>query len=347
MQTNPNRNESIFESTNLIVYLYSWRKPLIMVTLIAAVVAAIFSAPFFIEPKYESTVTVFPTTTNSLSKALLPQKFASRGQDILEFGEEEQAEQLLQILNSDEIRNQIIVQFNLVEHYNIDTNGSYVRTQLYETYADNISFRRTEYMSVEINVLDTDPVMAADIANAIVILLDNAKNRIQKQRAQQGLQIIEGEFLALKSEVKQLEDSLTLLRYKGVHDYETQSSVLSEQLATAIIEKGPNSPSVSAIESKLDTLAKYGGTYVSLRDELQYMKEEVVKLKTTYDQAQVDVNETLPATFRVNEAYPAEKKSYPTRWLIVVLSALGAFTITLISILIIDTIKNSGRKAKV
>lgn len=344
MQTTPNRNESIFDSTNLIVYLYSWRVPLIMVTLIAAVLAAIFSSPFFIEPKYESTVTVFPTTTNSLSKALLPQKFASRGQDILEFGEEEQAEQLLQILNSDEIRNQIIENFNLVEHYDIDTNGSYVRTQLYETYSDNISFRRTEYMSVEINVLDTDPVMAADIANAIVILLDNAKNRIQKERAQQGLRIIEGEFIALKKEVKQLEDSLTLLRYKGVHDYETQSAALSEQLATAIIED--NRSAVKSIEQKLDTLAKYGGTYVSLRDELQYMKEEVVKLKTTYDQAKVDVNETLPATFRVNEAYPAEKKSYPTRWLIVVISALGAFTITLISILIIDTIKNSGRKAK-
>lgn len=344
MQTTPNRNESIFDSTNLIVYLYSWRIPLIIVTLIAAILAAVFSSPYFIEPKYESTVTVFPTTTNSLSKALLPQKFASRGQDILEFGEEEQAEQLLQILNSDEIRNQIIEQFNLVEHYDIDTNGSYVRTQLYETYSDNLSFRRTEYMSVEINVLDTDPVMAADIANAIVILLDNAKNRIQKERAQKGLKIIEGEFLALKQEVKQLEDSLTLLRYKGVHDYETQSAALSEQLATALIEN--NRSAVKSIEQKLDTLAKYGGTYVSLRDELQYMKEEVVKLKTTYDQAKVDVNETLPATFRVNEAYPAEKKSYPTRWLIVVVSALGAFTITLISILIIDTIKNSGRKGK-
>ena len=202
-------------------------------------------------------------------------------------------------------------------------------------------------MSVEINVLDTDPVMAANIANEIVILLDNVKNRIQKERALKGLSIIEGEYLALKDEVRALEDSLTLLRYKGVHDYETQSSALSEQLATAIIETGPNSTRVEAIEAKLDTLAKYGGTYVSLRDELQYMKEEVVKLKTTYDQAKVDVNETLPATFKVNEAYPAEKKSYPTRWLIVMLSALGAFTITLITILVLDTIRNSRRKSKV
>lgn len=338
--------QNIFDSTNLVVYLYSWRKPLILVTVVAAILAGVFSGPFFIAPKYESTVTVFPTTTNSLSKALLPQKFASRGQDILEFGAEEQAEQLLQILNSDQIRNSIIERYKLAEHYDIDSSSKYLKTELYETYADNISYRRTEYMSVEINVLDTDPDTAAFIANDIVVLLDQVKNDIQKQRAKKGLAIIEREYNALKGEVKALEDSLTMLRYKGVHDYESQSSALSEQLATALIEQGTRSTNaVRAIENKLDTLAKYGGTYVSLRDELQYLKEEVVKLKTAYDQASVDVTEVLPATFQVNSAYPAEKKSYPTRWLIVLLAGLGAFTITLISILILDTIRNTQKEA--
>ena len=335
--------EKVFDSSNLIVYIYSWRLPLIIVTLVAAVLAAVFSSPVFIKPKYKSTVTVFPTTTNSLSKALLPQQFSSRGQDILEFGAEEQAEQLLQILNSDDIRDRIIEKYDLLNHYEIDTNGKYTRTELYETYDDNISYRRTEFMSVEINVLDTDPNMAADIANETVLLLDEVKNNIQKERAQKGLNIIAGEYKALKAEVVQYEDSLTLLRYKGVHDYETQSAVLSEQLATALIEKGPDASAVKSIEAKLDTLAKYGGVYVSLRDELQYMKEELVRLKTKYDQANVDVSESLPASFKVNNAYPAEKKSYPTRWLIVALSALGAFVVTLITILIYDTIRGSKK----
>ncbi|MDZ7848938.1 MAG: Wzz/FepE/Etk N-terminal domain-containing protein [Owenweeksia sp.] len=130
--------DRVFDSSNLIVYVYSWRGPLIIVTLVAAVLAAVFSSPYFIEPKYKSTVTVFPTMTNSLSKALLPQQFSSRGQDIMEFGAEEQAEQLLQILNSDAIRDQIIAKYNLLRHYDIDTSGKYVRTELYETYNDNV-----------------------------------------------------------------------------------------------------------------------------------------------------------------------------------------------------------------
>lgn len=343
MPENNQNTDQVFDSTNLIVYLFNWRKPLIIVTLVAGILAAVFSGPSFIEPQFESTVTVFPSTTNSLSKALLPQKFASRGQDILEFGKEEEAEQLLQILNTDEIRDSIIQKYNLLGHYNIDATGKYAKTELYETYSSNISFRRTEFMSVEISVLDASPDTAALIANDIVYQLDMVKNRIQQERALQGLAIIEREYKSLKSNLRSLEDSLTELRYKGVHDYETQSAVLSEQLATAQIEKGVGHSSVRAIESKLDTLAKYGGTYVSLRDELTYLKEEVVKLKTAYDQAKVDVEESLPATFKVNNAYAAEKKKYPIRWLIVALSMLGSFTFTLVSILIWDTISKSRK----
>lgn len=344
MEASKADQDRVFDSTNLIVYLYNWRLPLMIVSFVAAILAAIFSGPSFIDPLYESTVTVFPSTTNSLSKALLPQKFASRGQDILEFGKEEEAEQLLQILNTDEIRDSIIRKYDLMQHYDIDTDGKYTKTELYRTFASNISFRRTEFMSVEISVLDTDPDTAALIANDIVVLLDMVKNRIQRERANQGLRIIEGEYLALKRELEVLEDSLTILRYKGVHDYEAQSSVFNEQLATAIIENAP-AKSIRALEQKLDTLAKYGGTYVSIRDELVYLKEEVVKLKTAYDQAKVDVSQSLPATFRVNNAYPAEKKKYPIRWLVVALSMLGAFTATLIAILIWDTIRSSRKKA--
>jgi capsular polysaccharide biosynthesis protein len=343
MPENTQNTDQVFDSTNLIVYLYNWRKPLLIVTIAAALLAAVFSGPAFIEPQFESTVTVFPSTTNSLSKALLPQKFASRGQDILEFGKEEEAEQLLQILNTDEIRDSIIHNYNLLKHYDIDADGKYAKTELYETYGSNISFRRTEFMSVEISVLDANPDTAALIANDIVLQLDMVKNRIQQERAKKGLAIIDREYKSLKSALRSLEDSLTDLRYKGVHDYETQSAVLSEQLATAQIEKGVDHSSARAIEAKLDTLAKYGGTYVSLRDELAYLKEEVVKLKSAHDQGKVDVEESLPATFKVNNAYAAEKKKYPIRWLIVALSMLGAFTFTLVSILIWDTISKSRK----
>ena len=90
------------QSQTLLRFLYEWRKPLLLAPVIAGIVAAIASTPIFIQPLYESIVTVFPATTNSPSKALLPQN-SYQDEDFLEFGAEEQAEQLIQILNSDAI----------------------------------------------------------------------------------------------------------------------------------------------------------------------------------------------------------------------------------------------------
>ena len=53
----------VFDSRNLIVYLYKWRVPLLGITILAAILAAIFSGSAFIEPKYKSTVTSIPPKT--------------------------------------------------------------------------------------------------------------------------------------------------------------------------------------------------------------------------------------------------------------------------------------------
>lgn len=327
-----------FNSTNLFVLMYKWRRPLIIIPIVAFFMGYLFSRPIFIKPLYKSTVILFPSTTNSLSKALLPQQNSFSNEDILEFGTEEQAEQLLQILNSGEIRDSIINKFDLMEHYDIGKNTKYKRTKLFKQYGNNITFRRTEFMSVEIEVLDTDADTAAMIANEIARLTDKAKRRVQHDRAYMGLQIVKAEYDRIKAEVNTMQEELTELRYKGVHDYETQSAVLSEQLAVAMIDN-PSGRAVDDLQMKLDTLAKYGGKYVALRDELALLKEEEVKLKTKYEQTKVDVEQQLPTTFKVDTAYPAERKSYPKGLLISVVSAFAAFIFTLVIILISNSIK--------
>jgi hypothetical protein len=91
-----------YNSTFLLQFLYQWRKPLLALPLVAGLLGAVASSSWFIMPLYKSSVIVFPATTNSVSKVLLPQTSFSED-DMLAFGAEEQAEQLIQILNSDEI----------------------------------------------------------------------------------------------------------------------------------------------------------------------------------------------------------------------------------------------------
>lgn len=328
---NIDEKQANFNTTNFLFFLYKWRKPLIIICLIAAVVSGGMS--FLITPKYKSTVVLFPTSTNSISKALLADNFGGK-QDIMEFGEEAQTEQLLQILNSNEIRGRAIKKFNLMQHYDIETDSKYKMTRMYDEYNNNITYRRTEYMAVEITVLDKDPQMAADIANYISDQLDSVKNKMQKERAFKAFKIVEVEYKKLINDIKMMEDSLTVLRKLGINDYETQAEAYNVQLAIALSKN--NKEAVKAIEDRLKLLGDYGSAYVSLRDELELEKKQLSAIKAKYEEAKVDAQEELPAKFVVDRAYKAERKSSPVRWVIVLVSMLSAFLLSVLTLIIIE-----------
>jgi capsular polysaccharide biosynthesis protein len=332
-----------FESTNFIIFLHNRRKPLFYVTLVTILASVIFSSPFFITPMYKSSVIMFPTSSNSISKALLSENIAEK-QDILGFGEDEQTEQMLQILSSNKIRDRIIEKYSLMDHYKINPSSKFKYTRLYKTYDENITFRRTEYMAVKITVLDKDANIAANIANDIAELLDSTKNIMQKERAIKALRIVEAEYLKLKSEVQQMEDSLTKLRELGVHDYESQAEMINQQLAIELAHG--NRSGVKALEDKLNILAKFGGPYVSLRDALEYEKKQLSEVKAKYDEAKIDAEEVLPQKFIVNSAYPAEKKSYPVRWIIVLISTLSAIILAIITLAVLDSLSVYNKKKR-
>jgi len=297
------------------------------------IASIVFSSSFFITPKYKSTVIMFPTSTNSVSKALMADNYGAT-QDILQFGAEEQSEQLLQILNSNKIRARIIEKYNLLEHYNISSKSKFKNTKLFKKYENNIRFRRTEFMAVEIEVLDKDPQMAADIANDIAALLDSTKNTMQRERAIQGLKIVEAEYLKLKNEILKMEDSLKELRKLGINDYETQAEAYNTQHAIALSHN--NASGAKAIEEKLKILSEYGSSYVSIRDALEFDKKQLSVLKTKYEEAKVDAEQELPGKFVVNSAFKAEQKSYPIRWLIILVSTLSSMLLGVVSILVFD-----------
>ena len=68
--------------------------------------------------------------------------------------------------------------------------------------------RKTQYNSVEINVLDPDPVLAARIANDISHQIDTVFNQIVRDAGKKDLQAISISYLEQLKRVKSLEDSL-------------------------------------------------------------------------------------------------------------------------------------------
>ena len=319
-----------FNSLNLLNIIYKWRKQLTIIGIAAIVVSSIISLT--IKEKYKSTVILFPATTSSISKALLTDNNFKKD-DVLEFGGEDEAEQMLQILNSDEIRTKICEKFNLLRHYSISPTDKFKRTKLFDEFENNITFKRTEYMSVKIEVLDVN----ADIANDISALHDSTKIRIQRERGKQALNIVKKEYFDKVADVRRMTDSIKKINSFGVYDYESQSEVTTEQYAIAI-SKG-DQRAVKALDEKLKVIANYGSAYVSLRDNLEFQRKQLNLLKTKYEETKVDVEQILPQKFIVSNAFPAEKKSYPVRWIIVLVSALATLLIAVIVILLIENSK--------
>jgi len=332
-------NKADLNSGNLIVFFYKWRKPLSIVTIVAIIASVIVS--LLIENKYKSTVVLFPTTTSSISKALISEHNNGK-EDVLRLGEEEEAEQMIQILNSDEIRNRIIEKYNLAHHYDIEEDVDYQFTKLQREYENNVTFERTKFMSVEINVLDHDPDTAALIANDIAALLDTVKNRMRREVAMQALQIVEDEYNNQVVYMQELDDSLEAIRSLGIINVRAQTERLTEQMAVAILQG--KKMAIESLQLKLDTLSKYAGVFTNIQEQILLEQERLALIRSKYREAKLDAESSLQHKFIVNNAFPAEKKSYPIRWLIVVISTFSSFLLALVMILFLESIKSVNFK---
>jgi uncharacterized protein involved in exopolysaccharide biosynthesis len=239
------------ESIKLLTKMYKWRKPLIIVTLLAAAISIVCS--FLISPQYLATAVVFPARTFSVSKLLVEQNIGNQ-EDYMELGDEDDAEKLLQILNSTEIRKRIADDYNLWENWKINKEGDYADHYLKLKWAEMVSFKRTDYVSIRIDVYDYVAARAAKIANSIVSYADSVKFRMTKEVAKQALTIVEEEYANTITRITELEDSLQKIRVLGVLDYKAEINAYSKAMAKAV-SKG-NQSAITNLQVKLDNLNK-------------------------------------------------------------------------------------------
>lgn len=333
-----NKNQGfVYDAFDLIQFAWDKKWLLIGVSVIAFIASALLSLT--IPNRYKSTVTMFPAASVSVSKNLVETSVAtSDTKDILTFGEDEEAERLLQILHSDKVRTHIIKKFNLMEHYEIDTTPkNFPNTKLIKKYKSNVKFRRTEFLSIEIEVLDEDPQMAADMANEIASYVDSVFFEIKRSRAQEAYAIVEREYNTSKQMIESLTDSLTKIRSYGISDYGSQSEGLNQAYAEAV-GRG-DEKSLKAIQEKLAIIEKYGGIYNELDYRSKWEFERNSLLKTKMAAAKVNLESTMTNVFIVDKATKSERKHVPKRSMIVVISTFSAFALALLLLLVIDNIK--------
>ncbi len=328
------------DSLDLLVFLYKKRLPIIIITVIGAIASIIVS--LMITPMYKSTVILYPASSVSVSKALLGN---AKG-NMMAFGDEEETEQLLQVLQSNKILNHIVKKFNLTEHYDIDTTSKFAKTNLYDTYNGNISINKTKFQSVKIEVFDEDPQYAADMANEISLYGDTVLNDLHKGRSWNALLIVEYEYKKLSRQIQKMSDSLSVLNKMGILDYTQQVTSYTSGLAEGIATGKISNTGIKYLENKLKSLEKYGHVSLELSKFIEFEQERLSDLKGKWVEAGVEYAQNLSNIYIVEKAVPSEKKAKPVRWLIVSLSTLSSFIFAILFVAFAEFFKNFKEKVK-
>lgn len=329
-------------NSKCIVKLLLKNKLNVLIILVLAVVLAIlFSSQLFIKPLYKSSVILYPTTTYSASKAVMNTNNLIYV-DPLEIGDESQTEHMMQILNSGIIRDKIIEKYDLMNHYGIDNNCEYKQSKLIKAYEDKIRIKRTEYNSVKIIVLDTDPEIASNIANDIAALFDETMNEMQREISAKAFEIVEREYNNTIDEINVLEDSLKFYREKGIYNYDIQINTLSQQLATELA-KG-NDKGAKNIENQINKLSQNGHRYNDISNDIKIKKDYLTLLKTKYDDARLNATETIPHKLVITNAYISDKPVYPIRWVIVTVTFFATLIIIIMVLAAFEYSENKNNK---
>ena len=318
----------------LISVIKKYLRVLVGLFLLTSVLSA-FVSLFLIEEKFRSSVIIYPTTTSSISQALLVKHNPYR-KDVLEFGEEEHAEQLLQVLHSDEIKVSIVDRFDLFDHYNINKLDLHHKTLMNEVYYKAVTIKKTKLNSIEISVLDKDPQVASDIANEYLDLIDFVIARIRQNRAKQALEILKKRKQLLYEQRNVTQDSLRIYRSYGIVSTVHQIERLTEQYGIALAANNLNG--ADRIKRELNKLAEFSGNHDMLLRKSYEIEEELAVMEFESDRVAIDTEYTLENKFVINRAYPADKKAYPIRWFIVFSSLVTVFIMSILFISILEAI---------
>jgi uncharacterized protein involved in exopolysaccharide biosynthesis len=330
-------HQTEFNSFSLINYIWKWRKLFLLICGAAGILSFVFSTKTFIRPQFKATTIIYAPRTNSVSKILMSDNNFNERLDIRAYAIEEETEQMMQILNSREIKDVLIDRYDLINYYGINIYRGGWKAKLYETYDGFVEIKRTKYGAIAIHVKDWNPEQAAKIANDIAAELDTLKNKIEKERAVAACKVLEAQIEEAERQRQMVADSLKKLAEKGVFAYELQSERVLQQFAIAVREG--NNAGMQRLQKELEKLEKWGSVAFALRQEQVYLSEQVAYSKMRLMGAQMDLSGVMPVKFVIEKAIAPDKKVFPKKLIISIISAFGAFILTLMTLLLIDKIR--------
>ena len=307
------------DSINLINLIVKYRWVLLCTAVTAAIISAVVS--FTIKPMFRSSVVLYPATNVMETQTL----FGVQNTSTALFGDETATEKILQILRSDNIKNYLVAKYDLMKHYGIGENAKYKYTLLNMRMDKYIMSRKTQYNSVEIRVLDSDPVIAATMANDIARQIDTVFNQIVKDVGRKSFIAINNSYNDQLRRVKSLEDSLRLNSPGG------RPSIY------------PGNLKAGSVNSSWGTaLMQYSPEFLRMINMFESENENLSSIRSRLTEAKMLAEQSLPYTHIINSAKVSERKAIPRRTMIVAVSTVSTLLLVIFILGLSDSFRRDG-----
>jgi len=255
------------------------------------------------------------------------------------YGTDTDVDRLLTIANSSDIKTDLIQEFGLYDHYKIDPNSKNAKHKINLRLSKLYKISKTKLDAIELSVEDTEPELAARVANSARDKINDRAQKTVKDSQSKQIENYKKKIAENEKQLKTIGDSLTSLKKKyKVYDLENQTQVLLEQLSLARA-KG-QTKQVSLLEADIQNYNSGYSAVASISEEheafgtqLSIDKEKLRQLSSSYSSPFPSLHIIEPATTPII-------KSRPKRSIYVIGAALFAFLLSTLAALIIDASKS-------
>ncbi len=309
---------NFFDNQRILTVIWNRKFHFIIVGVIAVFLGAIFSGPTFIKPKYRSTARIYPSNIGEMS-------------------EESKTEQMLEILNSNDVKIRMFNSFNLGEAYNIKKDDPKYLTYMFDIYNKNVKTSKTQFETVEIDVMDFIPERAADMCDSIIHFYNQKVAQIHKAKAWEMVQILKNQLDKSNAAMDTVEVKLNQVRAEtGIIDFENQVPEVTRGYMTALATGRSSAADTKEIKKLYDSMIKKGADSYRLEKRYNFLINEIDSVNTLYEINLSEFQKNITYSHIVESPFPSDKKAYPVRWLIVLFSAFAGVFFALLVFLVLD-----------
>lgn len=288
----------------------------------AIVLSAVFSGPHFMKPRYRSRAVVYPVNISTYSI-------------------ESTTDQLAQLMESNSIRDSVVRKFGLVAHYGLDTSNAEGRSILHYLWQERVGIEKTRYESVDLEVTDEDPVLARDMVLEVLHQTNLLARSIQRQNSRELLNVIDHDLARTRAKMDSVEARMDQLRKDdGLLDYEVQAKEVTRGYLGALASS-IGKPRLDEVAARLKSLEDHGGEFLRLTVLNNSLMEDYAKKLGQERQVQLDISKELTYSDVVVRPEVPDKKVFPVRWLVVLVSTFAALLLCYV-LVFLRSQRNSG-----